>query len=241
MAYQDRSRLTELGFLNDTADFQVGSRRSFLEELNPKDRALLKTMTPEFMDLRGKALLRQAYLNYPAFTCRSEILSETLSPVEIAYVRRSWNTDHSPCLFTIGYEGLTIDAYLNRLICSNIKAMVDVRSNPHSMKHDFRKNKLRQHLETVGIKYYHIPELGIPSDRRQSLDSPRAYQRLFREYENHVLPTQTQAIRRLFELFSQCQRVALTCFEADYRYCHRHKIAEYMEHIPSFEATVSHL
>ena len=241
VAYQDKGRLTELGFLNDTPDFQIGSGHSFRNNLTKKDSALLKTMASKSTHLRGQALLRQVYLEYPTFTCRSEILYETLGPIEVSYVRRFWNTDLSPCLFTIGYEGLTIDSYLHRLICNNVKALVDVRSNPQSMKYDFKKNKFRQHIETVGIKYYHIPELGIPSDRRQNLDSPNAYEFLFREYEAHILPTQTQAIQLLYDLFSEYKRVALTCFEADYRYCHRHKIVEYLENTHGFDAKVTHL
>ena len=121
LTYQDKQRLTELGFLsNTTDDFQLSTSNSFLNQLEPRDQIVLKAMSHKLRKLRGKALLRQVYLDYPSYTCRSEVLPETLTPQELQQVRLSWNTDLSPCLFTLGYEGLTIDAYMNRLISRGI-------------------------------------------------------------------------------------------------------------------------
>ncbi len=242
VAAQDKITLTQKGFLKDTSDFQVECGQSFLDILTPNDRLVLtKKMLPMYEGLRGKALLRQAYLNYPAFTCRSEILTDTLKPSELAHVRRAWNTDQSSCLFTIGYEGLTIDAYLHKLISNNIEMVIDVRSNPQSMKFDFKKTKFRHHIESVGIKYCHMPELGIPSDKRQNLNSEAEYQQLFREYAEEILAKQQEVIQRLLTLFSQSKRIALTCFEAEYRHCHRYKLADHLRGTPRFEAPVVHL
>jgi len=36
-------------------------------------------------------------------------------------------------------------------------------------------------------------------------------------------------------------RVALTCFEANHQFCHRHKIIEYLENDPYFNTPVTHL
>jgi len=242
VASQDKITLTQKGLLKDTSDFQIECGQSFLDDLVPKDRAVLtKKMIPLYKGLRGKSLLRQVYVNYPAFTCRSEILTDTLKPSEMAHARRAWNTDRSSGLFTIGYEGLTIDAYLNKLINNNIEVVVDVRSNPQSMKYDFKKTKFRYHIETAGIKYYHIPELGIPSDKRQNLKSESEYERLFKEYGEKIIAKQPEAIKRLLNLLSQFKRIALTCFESEYRHCHRHKLAEYLGCTPKFEAPVVHL
>ncbi|MFA4836161.1 MAG: DUF488 domain-containing protein [Dehalococcoidia bacterium] len=242
VASQDKITLTQKGLLKDTSDFQIGRRQSFLDGLTQTDRAILTNkMIPMYKGLGGKALLRQVYVNYPAFTCRSEILTDTLNPSEIAHVRRAWNTDRTSCLFTIGYEGLTIDAYLNKLISNNIELVVDVRNNPQSMKFDFKKIKFRHHIENVSIKYCHIPELGIPSDKRQNLKSEAAYQQLFNEYEEKIIAKQPEAIHRLLTLFSQSKRIALTCFESEYRHCHRHKLADYLRSTPKFEAPLVHL
>ena len=86
------------------------------------------------------------------------------------------------CLFTIGYEGLSIDAYLNRLITNQVAMLVDVRKNPISMKYGFSKMQLVNATAKAGISYIHIPDLGIPSRLRQNLKSVSAYQELFEYY-----------------------------------------------------------
>ena len=242
VAAHDKITLAQKGFLKDTSDFQIEGGQSFLDGLAPNDRYVLTNkMIPMYKGLRGKVLLRQIYVNYPAFTCRSEILTDTLKPSELAHVRRVWNTDQSFCLFTIGYEGLTIDAYLHKLISNNIATVADVRSNPQSMKFDFKKAKFRQHIENTGIKYCHIPELGIPSNKRQNLKSEAEYQQLFKEYEEEIIVKQPEAIQRLLNLFYQSKRIALTCFESEHRRCHRYKLANHLRGTPQFKAPVIHL
>jgi len=239
---QDKVTLTQKEFLKDSADFELVNGQSFVEQLIPKDQAVLNNeLIPMYGDLRGKALLKQLYLNYPAYTYRSEILADVLSPSELAYVRNSWNTDRSIGIFTLGYEGLTIDAFLNKLISNNVELLVDVRNNPHSMKYDFRKRRFRSHIESVGIKYYHIPELGIPSTKRQNLKCETAYKELLSEYENNILINQREPVQRLLNWFSQFKRVTLTCFESDYRLCHRYKLADYLSCLSNYEIPVTHL
>ncbi len=159
LAYQDKRRLTDLGLLNDTENFelkqQLKQHRSFIAELKPKDQRSLRWFSAEFKELRGSDLLRKVSLEYPQYTCRSEFLSEILTPDEIERIQVYWNTDTSPGLFTVGYGGLTIDSYLHLLISQNIRALLDVRKNPTSMKYGFSKNALTGYLEKGGIHYFH--------------------------------------------------------------------------------------
>ena len=37
----------------------------------------------------------------------------------------------------------------------------------------------------IGIKYIHIPDLGIDSDKRQELNTMSDYNKLFEEYEKY--------------------------------------------------------
>ena len=62
-------------------------------------------------------------------------------------------------LFTIGYEGISIDAYINKLLSNHIKTLVDVRKNAYSNKFGFSKKEFKYCLEKAGVKYIHIPEL----------------------------------------------------------------------------------
>jgi uncharacterized protein (DUF488 family) len=241
LAYQDKQRLTDLNFLQKGDDFELCRNQSFLAELKIHDQTTLKKMTSNINELRGKKLIRKVYLEYPRYACHSTILSDILIPEEIDRIRLEWNIDQTPCLFTIGYEGLTIDAYLHRLILNNVKALIDVRKNPISMKYGFSKTKLRHYIESAGLKYIHIPELGIPSEMRSNLKCPSDHRRLFQYYLSEILPKQSNALSKLKNLHSVYARTALTCYEADYYSCHRHKITEYLEDNASFGVKIVHL
>jgi uncharacterized protein (DUF488 family) len=129
-------------------------------------------------------------------------------------------------LFTIGYEGKTIEEYVNHVIKNNIKVLCDIRKNPFSMKYGFSKNQLEKIVESVHIHYIHFPELGIDSTKRQNLNTKEDYEKLFEDYEKNTLPTKTKEICNLCEIFLKDRRIALTCFEADYKCCHRSRTAD---------------
>jgi uncharacterized protein (DUF488 family) len=169
------------------------------------------------------------------------IASQILKDAEYEQVRQTWNTDRTSCLFSIGYEGLSIDAYLNVLLSNNVAALIDVRKNPISMKYGFSKTKLADYTTKARIVYFHIPELGIPSSLRQDLSSPTAYRKLFDYYFSQILPDQMEAIEKLKMILHDHGRVALTCFEANHQFCHRHKIIEYLENDPYYHTPVTHL
>ena len=241
LAYQDKSRLTDLGFLYDSDNFELKTHQSFFTELKPKDQRSLRAFSSELQNLRGTDLLRKAYLEYPQYTCRSEILTGIFTTDEIQRLQTYWNDDISPGLFTLGYEGRTIDAYLHILISNNVQALLDVRKHPSSMKYGFSKNTFKQHLERGGIQYFHLPELGIASKLRQHLTTPESYKHLFDRYQSEILPHQSSSLNQVQQILSQYKRIALTCFEHDYHFCHRHKIAEYFDQLPGFHTRIIHL
>jgi len=176
---QDRSRLADLGFLMSHSDFQLKGDHAYLDQLEKKDRDTLHILVEEVGNLRGEGLIRKIYLEFPHYASRSQIADKILKHEEYELVSRTWNSDEAPCLFTIGYEGLSVDAYLDMLVSNNITTLVDVRKNPISMKYGFSKTKLAEYTKVGGITYVHISDLGIPADWRKNLNSPVAYQNLF--------------------------------------------------------------
>lgn len=227
VSYYDKANLTKKGWLRNEEDFVLAKNDSVLAELREEDRKALLALKAETPGL-GDALIRQVYLQYPYFACRSEVLSRVLSPVQIEQVRRFWVSDETPCLFTLGYEGLSIDAFLNKLIAHNVQALVDVRNHPFSMKFGFSNPAFGKHVERAGLRYYHLPELGIPSSLRKGLGSPESYDQLFAYYEANILPKNTVALERIWQLLHENRRMALSCFEADPSSCHRQKITHYL-------------
>lgn len=122
---------------------------------------------------------------------------------------------------SIGYEGRSIDQFLEILKTEEIDLVIDVRKNPISRKKGFSKLKLAGALNNFGISYQHLPGLGIPSDLRKTLKTKEDYEILFRYYQSDILPTQTASIDVIFELALRYRKVALTCFESDHQFCHR--------------------
>lgn len=241
LLYQDWERLIDLGYLVKQNNFQLKEAQSHLKELQLEDHLVLQALVSEVGSVRGEKLIRKVYLETPYYASRSEIARKVLDEDEYEVIMREQNKDESSHLFTIGYEGLSIDAFLNLLILNNIAALVDVRKNPISMKYGFSKNKLAHYIQLVGLSYFHIPELGVPSELRKNLKNFAAYQKLFEHYSAAILPNQNEALERLKGIIDDKRRVAIACFEADYHLCHRHKIAEYIEREPSFGISIIHL
>jgi hypothetical protein len=240
VSYYDKNILANSGFLQDEDDFVLATEESFLERIKPEDKKALEILvkqTPE----RGDALIRKIYLEYPYFALNSRIATRLLDNEEKKWVSTFWNSDNRSCLFTIGYEGLTIDAFLNKLITNNVHALVDVRNNPFSMKYGFSHPKFQNFVESIGIKYYHLPQLGIPSQLRKGLRTKESYTSLFTYYENSILPSNLVYLEKIKQIIVDHSRVALTCFEADYQSCHRHKITERLNKEPGFNIKISHL
>ncbi|MHA1679408.1 MAG: DUF488 domain-containing protein, partial [Promethearchaeota archaeon] len=123
-----------------------------------------------------------------------------------------------------GYEGRSIDDFLRELVLNNIHVLVDVRRNARSMKYEFNKGRLEKTVNNLDIKYQHIPELGIDSEKRKKLETRMDYELLFAEYAKD-LPNKREYIEQI-EILGNKRRIALMCFEADVQSCHRREIGK---------------
>ena len=129
-------------------------------------------------------------------------------------------------LLTIGYEGRTREAYLALLREAGCTLLCDVRRNPFSRKPGFSKRALAVGCAAAGIRYEHLPELGIASADRKAVATPADIAALFERYRRDMLPAQGAALGRIAAWLRAGEVVALTCFERDPRQCHRHLVAE---------------
>lgn len=178
---------------------------------------------------RGNDLIRRAYREYPYYTINSEITGRLFRGDELECFNQGKHayTQTEQVLFTIGYEGKSIEAFINTLIMNDVRLLCDVRKKPISRKFGFSKGKLEHITQTVGIKYVHIPDLGIESDKRSSLETPEDYRCLFKDYEK-TLPSRLVYLNDVYRLLQQNTRVALMCFELEPKMCHRHIIRDYI-------------
>ncbi|MDD2629581.1 MAG: DUF488 domain-containing protein [Limnochordia bacterium] len=178
---------------------------------------------------RGDRLIRKTYREYPYYAINSEITSRLFSDTEAERFRneRQNYAQTSQVLFTLGYEGKSIEAFINALIQHDIRLLCDVRKNPLSRKFGFSKRKLDHITDTIGIRYIHIPDLGIESVKRSSLETAEDYQRLFSGYAKTLLNLKPQ-LEYLYSLLCSNVRIALMCYEKEPEMCHRHVIRDYL-------------
>lgn len=239
---QDKNRLTALDFLVTQAHFQQKTQQqTFVPQLKAKDRAVLQALVAEIDNISAKTLTHKVYSEFPYYASRNPRAKCFFDDEKYQQIQKEYASHTAPALFTIGYEGLSIDAYINLLLINNITSLVDIRKNPLSMKYGFSKTKLADYVSRVGISYFHIPELGIPSILRQNLHNSTAYYKLFDYYQEEILHEQEEAISLIKSISQEYGRIALTCFEANHLFCHRQKLIEYLQEDSSFDLPVIHL
>ena len=237
-SYADKRRLIEIGALADSDDWrlQIGFNSEDLFEGNSYRRCYDK-----YSNVKGEKLVQDIYRRYPYYAINSEIAARIMSKKELDAIAAERPDDASMCFFTIGYEGATLEGYLNRLIKNNVRLLVDVRRNPLSRKYGFSKKSLSDTVKKLDMEYVHIPELGIASEKRQELDSQTDYDRLFDSYEKHELKENKRALEQLFEMFLDRKRIAITCFEAHVCMCHRGRVANALSQLPGWQYIVRHI
>ena len=131
--------------------------------------------------------------------------------------------------------------YLNRLIKNDVKVLVDVRSNPLSMKFGFSKTQLKRFCASLNIDYLHIPEVGILSAQRRELNSQSDYDILFDTYQKSNLKETVSYQEQILNLLRQKKRIAMTCFEADICQCHRKHLANAIAKLPGWNFELRHI
>jgi uncharacterized protein DUF488 len=244
-SYADKRRLIEDGLLADqerswklTTDGEKAA-----EKLPSSVKTAMNFFAARYATLRGDALVARAYLKYPYYAIHSEMVSRVLSNDKAALrAVEAAAPAHRPAgLCTIGYEGFSLEAYLNKLLVAGVTLLCDVRRNPLSRKYGFSRSALSKSCEGLGLRYEHLPELGIASDRRKNLVTQADYDTLFAAYRRDTLPRQEPALSKVCAWIKRGHRVALTCFEHAPRQCHRHCVAEYLKQRLGAVDIVDHL
>lgn len=199
----------------------INGRINYINKLKTGDKILLTDLYRKYSSIKGVELIKYVYDNYPYYAINSEIAQKILTRVKYEAVVNSKPKKNEFAIYSIGYEGKTIEYFTNELIKEDIRVLCDIRKNALSMKYGFSKNQLKFIVENVGIKYIHIPELGIESQKRQSLNTKKDYDKLFVDYEKNTLPEMSEKLEELNKIFISNKRIALMCFEADHTCCHR--------------------
>jgi len=241
-ANADLTAMGKSGLVKESKTHFIKSGQSdYLAELKESDRKRIIQLAEKFGRMNKTELIKYTYLHYPYFAINSIVSNDLLTDEELSAIEGCKPRSADTTLFTLGYEGLSLEDYLNRLMMKDVKVLVDVRSNPVSMKYGFSKTTLKNACESLNILYYHFPEVGIPSDKRREYDEKDRNDGLFSYYRNEILSASENVINEIFQLLKKHQRIALTCFEADVNLCHRKHLAEAIVMLPEFHYEVKHI
>jgi len=173
----------------------------------------LVSIASRFRESTLEELLDYVYEKYPVFTINSkqkQLAQRRTAPLAV---------------YTAGYEGKSVDSFLNGLTTTGIAHLIDVRMNPIARRYGFHRSTLASLCSRLGIEYSHVPSLGISGEQRQQLDSLEDYQALFRNYEATTLKTECVAIDLVSGWVGRAPSV-LVCMEAEPSCCHRARLAE---------------
>lgn len=160
-------------------------------------------------------LLGEVYSRWPWYTVNSKDPDK----------RKAIPAKAEPAVYTCGYQGMSIDSFLNSLLKRGISRIIDVRSNPVSRQYGYHKKTFSLLADYVGIEYLHYPQVGIPKHLRSDLNTKEDYEKLFDLYEAEVLPKQRSNICALADVMADKPSV-LVCFEHDHEFCHRSRLAQ---------------
>ncbi|MBC7587849.1 MAG: DUF488 domain-containing protein [Chitinophagaceae bacterium] len=241
-ANADLTAMVKHGILNeDEKIFAKKDTINYTSKLSVSDKKNLIELHTLYGKMSSTALMKHTYLNHSYYAINSKVAKELLTAEQYQKVYTAKPVSSETILFTIGYEGISLEEYLNKLIKNDVKLLVDVRNNALSMKFGFSKSQLLKYCNSLGIEYMHIPEVGIQSEFRQELNSQADYDSLFNQYKSSTLSKTKSSQEKIFDLLLKKKRIALTCFEANICQCHRKHLSEAITSLPNWDYELKHI
>ena len=141
-------------------------------------------------------------------------------------------------LYTIGYEKARLADVVAVLSAAGVAALIDVRDRPISRRPGFSKRQLAATLEDVGIDYVGLPALGTPPEGRAA-GRARQWDRFWGIVEDKLASAEAELALQQAAEIARRTPACLLCYEADWRQCHRRRVAEILAERHGF--TVQHL
>lgn len=215
---QELSKLQQAHLIASSPDNKSWLLQHFPEDDCRLPAAIKKDIArivAKYRTFSSQQLLENVYQKYPWFTLNSKNKKQ----------RKFQRPKVAIAIYTIGYEQLSIDDFLNRVLRNGIRQIIDVRYNPVTRRYGFHKSTLARLCKLLDIEYIHLPELGIPGEQREHLVTLADYQTLFQHYRASILPHQSTAMATAVRALTSIPS-ALLCMEADPARCHRSHLAE---------------
>jgi len=144
----------------------------------------------------------------------------------------------STILYTIGYEKTRQQDVLAALAEAGVATLIDVRDRPISRRPGFSKRQLAAAIEEAGRRYVHLQALGTPPEGREA-NHRRDWPRFWEIVEARLASAEAELALQQAATLAAAAPSCLICYEADWRICHRRRVAEILAERHGF--TVQHL
>jgi uncharacterized protein (DUF488 family) len=152
-ANADLNTLKKYGIVSESSKSWVKlDETNYLVQLDKEDKKIISDFAIIYKNKSNDDLIDLTYKRYPYYSINSTIAEKYLSQQELRNLDNFRSFENDITLFTIGYEGISLEHYLNKLTRNNIKLLCDVRKNALSMKYGFSKSQLKNACEGVCIK-----------------------------------------------------------------------------------------
>lgn len=232
--YRDLNELRRNGFLTpdeNRVELSPGMRDgrlpSYGDDLPVRFQSAVSEILSRYGRLKQKDLLRSVYSRYPWYAVNSELPERALAVMPLGHPARL-------AVYTAGYEGQSVEAFLDTLLRAGIVSLIDVRANPVSRKYGFAGRRLAEICGKLGLQYHGFPQLGIPPAERVGLSNSHSRERLFEHYCRDRLAGRHLDVERLARIMCADPSV-LVCVERDPHSCHRSRLAEAVAQVSSLE------
>ncbi len=221
--YQELRALRQHGYLSseETKVILAPATRALtdtvVQQVPSSTRVAVEQILSQYGQMGSNSLFQYVCRTYPWFVWNSTRHARVLACIERPLPA-------TPAVYTTGYAGTSIDAFMANMLRRGLGALVDVRANPISRKYGFSHSSLSRISRSLGLVYLSFPSLGIPSSERRGLISRAAYAHVFGHYQRVTIPAHQDEIQSL-AAFMKDTATTLVCYEEDAQYCHRGYLA----------------
>jgi uncharacterized protein (DUF488 family) len=128
-------------------------------------------------------------------------------------------------LYTIGYEKALLKDVVATLAAAGVATLLDVRDRPISRRPGFSKRQLAAAIEEAEMRYFHLQALGTPPEGRAA-NRRREWDRFWAIVEEKLARPEAELMLQQASEIARAAPSCLLCYEADWRICHRQRVAE---------------
>ena len=156
---------------------------------------------------------------------KGDKLSVINNPENIKIKKIKKRSEH--VLYSIGYEGKSLDEFIKLLKRNKVEHLIDVREIPQSRKPGFSKRSLKTALEKKNITYNNLKELGTDKRSRDEYKRTGDIEKLLVKYDKRM--SEQLEIFELLKAMIFYKTTAIMCYEDNYKQCHRQRIESIIE------------